>query len=382
MKKPVRILLILIAIVCFGIALYYPVSEYVMQKQSVSGMEDLAAILEAERAAAAKATKAPATEAPEEAQAELPAASDPTQQPASAEETQTAQPALNDPTQPSAGEKTAAPEAQRQDEPADTTAPETDAPSAGTTAEAAEGEPTATPSPTPSPTPTATVNRRVTTGAKIWADVEKVAFDESKILPQYQKLYSMNTDMVGWLTISEPAGRKEKINYPVMQREDEEYYLTHDFNHNENANGLLILDSDCDPYTPSYNLVISGHNRWNDTMFSNLTQYYQDKRHWDIHKLIQFDSLMEERTYIVFAAFFAVDYDVYGDGFRYNANIEYSIDASQWIKEINENKLYETGVDVEFGDEFLTLTTCNSSRKKNGRFVVVARRVREGETFE
>lgn len=416
MKKSVRILLVVIAVVCFGIALYYPISEYVMQKQSVNTMDRLAAL----RNAGLEAAESLSTEAPagEEATAE-PAAQDETEQPnvqatagqagaeqKTAQPTQTAEaPASTMSVQggaaavpvteaPATDEQTDAQETAQDQEPSVTDevaviteAPKTepaqqdkpDSPAQTAQEPGAEQTPSPTPAvtPTPSPTPTATPDRHVTTGAKIWADMEKIPLDESKILPQYQELYSINSDMVGWLTVS-----ATKIDYPVMQTEDEEYYLTHDFFHENNANGLLILDSHCDPYTPSYNLVVSGHNRKNDTIFSNLYEYFRDKRHRDAHMFIQFDSLMEERTYVVFAAFFSADYDVDEEGFRYNANIEYAIDAKQWLRDINEYKLYETNVDVGFGDQFLTLTTCNSSRRKNGRFVVVARRVREGETFE
>ena len=52
-----------------------------------------------------------------------------------------------------------------------------------------------------------------------------------------------------------------------------------------------------------------------------------------------------------------------------------------WLEDIAESSEYDTGIDVEFGDEFLTLTTCEYHRE-DGRFVVVARRVREGEVIE
>lgn len=392
MKKSVRILLILIALVCFGVALYYPISEYVMQKQSVDTMDRLAALRDAGREAAVSLeTEAPVPPVPEgeNAETEAPApdiTANEDEQPAETEASQSAAISAQQ-TDDEIASATEAPGAEQRHEASTTaegTVNETVAP-AGNDAEnpdMPDSDQTPSSEPAPSPTPTATPDRHVTTGAKIWADVEKVAFDESKILPQYRELYSINNDMVGWLTVSEVPGRRLSIDLPVMQKEDENYYLSHDFFHKDNANGLLILDYHCDPYTPSYNLVVSGHNRKNDTIFSKLFDYYQDKRHWEVHKLIQFDSLMEERTYVVFAAFFSADYDVDEEGFRYNANIEYSIDAKQWIREIDSYKLYDTGIDTAFGDQFLTLTTCNSSQRKNGRFVVVARRVREGETFE
>ena len=146
-------------------------------------------------------------------------------------------------------------------------------------------------------------------------------------------------------------------------------------------NGQIRLDTLCDPYTPSYNLVISGHHMKNGSMFGNLP-LYATKSYWEKHKLVEFDTLMERKQYVVFAAFYSADYDEDEAGFRYNANIEYKIDANQWLEEVHQNQLYDTGVDTGFGDEFITLTTCNRARHRNGRFVVVARRIREGETFE
>ena len=52
-------------------------------------------------------------------------------------------------------------------------------------------------------------------------------------------------------------------------------------------------------------------------------------------------------------------------------------DAQQDAKRVEGEQ-----IDVEFGDEFLTLTTCNYARRKDGRFVLVCRRIREGETIE
>lgn len=408
MNKRVRIALILIALICFGVALSYPIMEYVQRQQNLDSMDMLAAMRDqglknASVTDVPAATEIPVTQAPGEdvPEAEKPAGEEPTQAPGG-EDARAPQEAASEPQTdaPASDEATSAPEAEQPgaaatdaaaqggeqlpvatsagqepgDEPHQATAPASQTPAVTLSAGSPENEtPEITPVPTASPTP----NRRVNTGAKIWADVERIALDESLILPQYRDLYALNNDLVGWLTVS-----ATKIDYPVMQTEDDTYYLTHDFMHNNNANGLLILDSHCDAFTPSYNLVVSGHNRKNNTMFSDLYEYYRDKRHWEAHKTIQFDSLMEERTYVVFAAFFSADYDVDEEGFRYNADIQYGVDMTMWLSEVNQYKLYDTGIDVKFGDQVLTLTTCNSTRRQNGRFVVVCRRLREGEVIE
>ena len=222
---------------------------------------------------------------------------------------------------------------------------------------------------TPSPTP----DRRIYTGALPYPEKEKVTLDESKILPELREMYDMNHDLVGWLKIPDTV-----VDYPVVQTENSEYYLKHDFNGNSNANGQIILDTLCDPYTPSYNLVISGHHMNSGKMFGNLPMF-KDRSYWEKHRFLEFDTLMERKQFVIFAAFYSADYDEHEEGFRYNVDIRYGKETELWLKEIEANQLYDTGVDVAFGDEFITLTTCNRSKRRDGRFVVVARRLREGE---
>ncbi len=219
-------------------------------------------------------------------------------------------------------------------------------------------------------------DRRVRTGSvDSYDSKEKVQFSEDMILPQYREIYAVNNDLVGWICLP-----RTEIDYPVLQNEDNDYYLRRDFYGEDNNNGQLILDSKCDPWTPSYNLVISGHNMKNKTMFGTLA-FFESKGYWRLNKVFTFDTLISEGTYVVFAAFYSADYDENEEGFRYNADIRYELDAELWLAEIDKYKLYDTGIDVEFGDEFLTLTTCTYQRE-NGRFVVVARKVREGEVIE
>ena len=235
-------------------------------------------------------------------------------------------------------------------------------------ATAAPAGPTAVPSPTP--------DRTIRLGALPYPDKEKIELDETKILPELREIHEINHDLIGWLVIDGTV-----IDYPVVQAKDSEFYLSHDFYGNDNINGQIILDPLCDPYTPSYNLIISGHHMKNGSMFGNLPEYRLQK-YWEQHKLVEFDSLMFRKRYVVFAAFYSADYDEDEEGFRYNADVRYRKEVDMWLEEIRENQLYDTGIDVEFGDEFITLTTCNRARHRNGRFVVVCRKIREGEMFE
>jgi sortase B len=166
------------------------------------------------------------------------------------------------------------------------------------------------------------------------------------------------------------------VDYPVLQRRtrilpDPRLYG------NNNANGQIILDAQCDPYTPDVNLVISGHDMKSGKMFGTL-QRYASERFGKQHPIIEFDTLFRHGRYRLVAAFETWDYRMREGGFRYNVDIRYRLELKQYLEQLNQINLYDTGVPVEFGDELITLSTC-STQTDDGRFVVVARRLREGE---
>ena len=69
------------------------------------------------------------------------------------------------------------------------------------------------------------------------------------------------------------------------------------------------------------------------------------------------------------------DSDMEKDIFRYYyfTDLTYKTDYDYFVKKVKEGSLYDTGVDAQWGDELLTLSTC-SYQTKNGRLVVVAKR--------
>lgn len=191
--------------------------------------------------------------------------------------------------------------------------------------------------------------------------------DETSILAS---LVERNSDFCGWLSISET-----NINYPVMLTpNDPEYYLRRDFDQNDSVSGVPFIGDGCD--LSSDNIIIYGHNMKNGTMFSDLTKY-SEKEYMESHGIISFDTLEGPADYEVIAAFQdRVHYQDEKNVFRY---YEYggSLTAEQFInyvKNVMNLSFYDTGVDVEYGDQLLTLSTC-AYHVKDGRFVVVAKRV-------
>lgn len=195
------------------------------------------------------------------------------------------------------------------------------------------------------------------------------------VLPEYEKIYAENSDLVGWLQIDETV-----INYPVLQSDSEEesqYYLTHSFAKKKDKNGSLFMDYRNDFVDRDTNIIIYGHNMKSGAMFGSLKKYL-DKEYLEKHKYIRFDTIYEHGEYEVIGAFLSeVSYqDEYT--FRYynflNADSEAEFDAFR----VNVKQLDALGmdaIDTSYGDQLLTLSTC-SSYTDEGRMFIMAKRIK------
>ncbi len=187
------------------------------------------------------------------------------------------------------------------------------------------------------------------------------------ILPEYEALYNKNKKLIGWVTVEDT-----NIDYPVMQTGDNEYYLTHDFGQKYDKNGCIFLDKDCNVIDRSTNLIVYGHHMKSGAMFGELDKY-EDAAFYLEHQTFRFDTIYEKGTYEVAYVFPAKVYAEDEIVFKYyqfiDANSEAEFDSN--MREMAAMSLYDTGVTPVWGDELVTLSTCDSSQGGTGRFVVV-----------
>lgn len=205
-------------------------------------------------------------------------------------------------------------------------------------------EPTASPEPTPQPTPEPVEN-------------------------PYQDSFLANEDMAAWLVVPDTP-----IDYPVMWTpRDENYYLRRGFDGKSNQNGCLILDTDSCLSPLTTNLIIHGHNMKSGAMFGELDNYKEESFFQD-HREMQLHTEEGIRTYEVVAVFLSEVYKKTDQVFKFyqffQADTQEEFD--DFYKNIKALSLYDTGVTAEYGDHFLTLSTC-AYHAERGRFVVVAR---------
>lgn len=193
----------------------------------------------------------------------------------------------------------------------------------------------------------------------------------------YADSYKANKDMAAWLQIPGTV-----IDYPVMWTPgDENYYLYRGFDKKENKNGCLILDTDSCVDPLSTNLIIHGHNMKSGAMFGDLTDY-EKKEYFDTHKEIILYTPECERRYEVIAVFRSQVYRKNDKVFKFYNFFQADTEKEflNFYNNIKALSLYDTGVSAQFGDHFITLSTC-VYHVENGRFVVVAKEIEGGDTY-
>ena len=109
----------------------------------------------------------------------------------------------------------------------------------------------------------------------------------------------------------------------------------------------------------------------NGSMFCDL-ELYSDPAFCMDHPVIRFDTLTSFGEYEVIAVF---RYNTNQETFRYDREVNMDEGRFSWfIEQVHARELFSTGKDASFGDQMLTLSTCEYTYK-NGRLVVVARKV-------
>jgi sortase B len=225
----------------------------------------------------------------------------------------------------------------------------------------------------PESTPVYTV-RQGATGVPLAAQTPAPATAFQKIgetpLPRFEALLKANPDVIGWLNI------RGELDLPVVYR-DNEYYLTRDVYRKKSPAGTLFLDENHPLAASAQYMVIHGHNMKDGSMFGRL-QRYLELGYLQKHCAIQFDTLYQESSYIVFAVL-VVPENVHSAG--YINFLGYPTFSSQdqlmeFVNGLKEESKFAIPVKIEASDVLLTLSTCYGE----DRLIIAARRVRPGES--
>lgn len=201
-------------------------------------------------------------------------------------------------------------------------------------------------------------------------DTSQVVEDKTERMLQVEELKKENGDTIGWLEIP-----NTNINFPVMQGTDNEYYMTHTYKKEESKDGSIFLDKNYNWDLPSSNLLLYGHNNKNGNMFEGLLKY-KEESYYKENPTIKFTTTKEDCEYEIIAVFLSrVYYKNEKNVFRYyyfvNANNEE--EYNEFVSNAKKSSIYDTGITAQYGEQLLTLSTCEYSQE-DGRFAIVAKK--------
>ena len=173
----------------------------------------------------------------------------------------------------------------------------------------------------------------------------------------FAALQQINPDIVGWIYIE-----GTQINYPIVQGEDNDYYLSHLFDGTYNSAGCIFLDAACSDDFSSRHSIIYGHHMKNDTMFGELMGY-KKQDYYDEHAVALFLTPTNRYKVAFFSGYVAKDPSdawqlTFEDG-------EYE----EWLDSIIQKSCIMSEISPELTNRIITLSTC-TYEFENARFVL------------
>ncbi len=199
----------------------------------------------------------------------------------------------------------------------------------------------------------------------------------------------LNDDFVGWLKIEDTP-----IDMPIVQATDNKFYLEHDFygRYDNTKVGTSFVDWHV-PITETSgpdNIVIYGHNIRTGVGMAKITNYYPARYgsldFYLTHPTFEYESKYGgESTYVVFAGMYVNTQSKHGDVFNYYKFRDFKSENTfyQYFEAVFDRSVfYNPNVNIEYGDQFMTLSTCYypMGMGVDTRFVLFARQLRDGES--
>ena len=174
----------------------------------------------------------------------------------------------------------------------------------------------------------------------------------------FATLREVNEDVLGWILV--PGTR---ISYPIVQAEDNSYYLNHTWRGNRSAVGAIFLECRNSADLTDFNTIIYGHRMGNGTMF-NALKSYSKQSFWVEHPCIYLTDDNGSRRFEIFAA-----YEVSTAGDTYRLSFRDQEEKQSFLDYCMAQSVIDTGIVPTVYDQVVTLSTC-TGRGHATRWVV------------
>ena len=188
---------------------------------------------------------------------------------------------------------------------------------------------------------------------RVWRPIERRIPDDApeKITVQWDELLEKNRDVVAWIYIPSLT-----ISYPVLQAEDNEYYLHRDINREYLYAGSIFMDAYNSPHFFNYNTIIYGHNMRDGSMFAKLSELMDA----DILQNCHYFWLLTPESDLLYEICSIHNAVEGSDTFILHfADVK---EYSDWQRKMLSLSAVSTEVTLDTEDRIITLSTCTQNR--------------------
>ncbi|MBQ8171327.1 MAG: class B sortase [Oscillospiraceae bacterium] len=202
----------------------------------------------------------------------------------------------------------------------------------------------------------------------------------------FDALKAENPDTVAWIKITSTY-----LNEVVVKGEDNDEYLHTGFDGSESVSGTIFAHHKNKMDGTDQNIILFGHNMLNGDRFASVKYYLPNDASrepiafYKVHPTVMLATPNGgSETYKIFAGVLANTQSQYGEVFKYTNKTKFKSqdDFYNFILEVMDRSWFYTDVDLRYGDQLLTLSTCiwPLGEEIETRWVVFARKVRPGES--
>lgn len=190
--------------------------------------------------------------------------------------------------------------------------------------------------------------------------------NEDSLEIDFDRLLEINNETKAWIRFNQ-----NKVNYPVLQRKNNVYYLYRAIDGSVNSAGSIFMDYRNNSFDDR-NVVLYGHNMVDGTMFGSLEDVFKDGF---------FDTLENQYIEIILPGNIHLTYQIFSyymiEKEEYYITTSFNNDTNfdTFLQDMKKRSLKEFDVSLTTSDKILTLSTCHGSGGTTKRKVVHAKRV-------
>ena len=175
-----------------------------------------------------------------------------------------------------------------------------------------------------------------------------ISYEQIRVKKEEENLYDKYEDYRGWIKID-----NTNINYPIVQGQDNSFYLHKDINKNYLASGSIFMNYLNDGFNDE-STVLFGHHMRNGTMFAQLKKYKERDFFYGNNDI--YIELENSKTlrYRVFSAYVTDAKDNY-----IKTDFDNKVQYKDFLEKIKNKSIYKSDIDIDENDKIITLSTCS-----------------------